>query len=445
MIQLVKTHLLVLLFIIFCYPFLHQPWVIAAELTHGPVFGAVGKEYALVLIRTDAAASVQVRYDDDKDLTTPLYSDSYTTCEEDDYLIKIPLLALQAATRYYVNILVDGEPWLEDSFPSFKTFPEKNSEGVFKLLYLTDFAVRSNLTEEADTFVSAAREKADFCFIGGDFTHDRTVTLQQKTDTYKTMYDPDTVGCFTFVKKILHQMPITHQYDDWDFGPNNSDKTSSCKEAAIGAFKRCVPHYPLARPDQGIWHRFNVGKMAEFFVLDCRSQRDPDDEPDGTDKSMLDGDNLQEEGQRYWLFSGLQNSNATWKIIFSTVVFNEYTKFKDGWMAFATERQQIIDFVNRHAIRNVVVVSADLHSGGIDDGTNSGLPEMVVPGADIEACCSGKSTGQWSEGTYGKKGGPPCKGYGLMTFDRDADTLKMEVKNAQGNTMVYFSLHARSY
>jgi phosphodiesterase/alkaline phosphatase D-like protein len=395
-----------------------------------------------VLARTDRTARIQVMYDGNRYFANPLYSGSYTSSEDEDFFVQIPLFSLKAATRYYVNILIDGVPQFEKNFPSFKTFPEKNNEGVFKLLYLTDFAVRSTVLEESDTFVSAAREKADFCFVGGDFSHDRTYSLEEKTDIYKKLYSPDTIGCETFVTKILYQMPMTHQYDDWDFGPNNSDKTSPFREYAIDAFKRCVPHYRLPQPEKGIWHRFSVGTMADFFVLDCRSQRDPNDEADGKDKSMFDGDNLMKEGQLQWLLNGLKKSTATWKIIFSSVVFNSETKFKDGWMGFETERQRILDFIENNEICNVVVLSGDLHSGGIDDGRFSGLPEMVVPAVDLEGCCSGSTPGEWSEGVYGEKGGPSCQGYGLITFNQDAETLKLEVKNDQGETVVFYEMDA---
>ena len=49
-----------------------------------------------------------------------------------------------------------------------------------------------------------------------------------------------------------------------------------------------MPSYPLPSVTPGIWQKFSYAQ-ADCFVLDCRSQRDPDADPDNANKSMLDG------------------------------------------------------------------------------------------------------------------------------------------------------------
>ena len=73
---------------------------------------------------------------------------------------------------------------------------------------------------------------------------------------------------------------------------------------------------------------------------------------------------------------------AKWKFILSPVIFSTTTKDNDAWGAYRNERQLILDFIHSNNITGVIVLSGDLHMGGIDDGTNSGLPELVAPAAN---------------------------------------------------------------
>ena len=98
-------------------------------------------------------------------------------------------------------------------------------------------------------------------------------------------------------------------------------------------------------------------------MLDVRAQRDASDDPDGPDKSMLDGDGIS-NGQKNWLFQGLLNSTATWKFLVSGVTFNPDCKPSDSWGAFLTERQELLDFISNNNIQNVIVLSGDAHTGG---------------------------------------------------------------------------------
>jgi gliding motility-associated-like protein len=69
-------------------------------------------------------------------------------------------------------------------------------------------------------------------------------------------------------------MPVMYAYDDHDFAANNPDGTDPAKLNSLWAYKTFFPHYPLKNPDNGIWQIFIFGDV-EFFVLDCRSQRNP--------------------------------------------------------------------------------------------------------------------------------------------------------------------------
>ena len=188
----------------------------------------------------------------------------------------------------------------------------------FKFVVLTDFRSLNHLTDTVQTYASAAAEHPAFVFIGGDFDHRNPGTLSAKRRMFKDLYDANTPYMADFVNLILHRTPIIHQWDDHDAGMNDIDRTYPDWNLTQEVLEEYVPRYPLPSVTPGIWQKFSYAQ-ADFFVLDCRSQRDPKLDPDDENKSMLDGNDLGTAGQLQWLEEGLLSSTARWKIIFTSV------------------------------------------------------------------------------------------------------------------------------
>ena len=102
----------------------------------------------------------------------------------------------------------------------------------------------------------------------------------------------------------------------------------------------------------------------------------------------------------------------------------------DHWGGYTTEATELKDWLVDESIDGVVMVSADIHTGGgVDDGTNNrmGIPEMTVPHTNL-AGGNGQQLGTWSEGvTAGTTG---RDGYGLIT--RGASSLVLDAKDDAG-------------
>jgi len=167
---------------------------------------------------------------------------------------------------------------------------------------------------------------------------------------------------------------------------------------------------------QGIYHSFRSGNV-EVFVLDLRSMRTPQAKAVSKVGSQWIynppvGYSILGAEQTAWLRNGLMNSTATWKIIISSDAFNiglrmtvdsclkigngsvaywapevsgltipnyGYTaeqNYADCWAGFKEDCDSLVRFVIDNNIKNVFVVSGDTHTVGLDDGTNSGLPEL---------------------------------------------------------------------
>ena len=407
-------------------------------LTHGPVIGGVTPSKARVFVRTDAAANVALRYGTDPSLARYHVSASLTTNAARDFTVILPLSRLSAETTYYLNVLVNGVPqFTAQPYPSFATFPSKGSRRDFDFIVLADFGTVSDLTANVQTFASAAAELPAFTFIGGDFDHRNPATLDDKRQMFKDLYDPTTPFMSDFVPQILWHTAIVRQWDDHDSGLNNVDKNYADWDLTQRAFTEYTPTYPLPRVIPGIWQDFSYAQ-AEFFVLDCRSQRDPGSDPDGPDKSMLDGNNLGETGELRWLENGLLASKALWKVIFTSVITNPTTKLNDGWAAYQTEWNALKEFINTNNIQGVVFISGDLHLGAIDNGTQAGFPEMCVASANDTrgGFCATAPRGRWSEGYYDRD----CAGYGLVSISQNPDQLTLHEVDEFGVSHVSYTV-----
>lgn len=402
-----------------------------AQIAQGPLVGAVTDTSANVWVRTTRAARVQIEYATDAALQNKTTSETRTTDASSDFttIVSIPKLAPQQT--YFYNVLINDVPQLSAPYPQFQTFTPRGSDTPFRFVILTDFRTISKITQNVDTFKRAAQEKPAFVILGGDLDHRNPTTVEEKRQMFRDLYTPAN-GMEDFVNLILKNFSLVHFWDDHDYGDNNADKNYPYKADSLRVLQEYFPLYPIM--PHGDWQTFSYGN-ADFFILDSRSQRDPH-LPRQSSNSMLDGDDLGAQGQREWLLNGLKHSKARWKFIVSPVIFNPTTKVNDGWGAYPHERQLILDFIERNAISNVVILSGDLHAGAIDDGTNSGLPELVAPTANdgFDKRCLTEQTGnvgKWSVGIFGDASGTPCNGYAVVEVS--AENVKLQVKNSQGN------------
>jgi len=134
---------------------------------------------------------------------------------------------------------------------------------------------------------------------------------------------------------------------------------------------------------------------------------------------------------------------ARWKIIFTSVITNPSTKENDAWGAYQTEWNALRDFINTNNIQGVVFIAGDLHLEAIDNGTQSGFPEMSVAGANsrqVAHQCATAPPGTWSEGYYDDT----CPGFGLVTILEDPDRVILQAADEYGTIHISYTVSAPS-
>jgi alkaline phosphatase D len=158
------------------------------------------------------------------------------------------------------------------------------------------------------------------------------------------------------VAALLANVPQFAIWDDHDFGPNNSDRSFIHKTISKEVFDLFWANPPQSNSTlSGITNQFDWSD-CQFFLLDNRYDRAPNERKDA-DRTILGKSQLE------WLKESLLNSPATFKFIALGGQFLNTAPVFENYSAngFNTERQEIIDFILQHHIKNVVFLTGDRH------------------------------------------------------------------------------------
>ncbi|MBA4252167.1 MAG: hypothetical protein C0425_04080 [Chlorobiaceae bacterium] len=442
-----------------------------AQVEYGPFVGGVTETSAVFVLKTFGVQEAEIEYSFTQDFK---YSKKTLIQSTDSvfFYTKIYQSNLVPNKKYYYRAIVDGTPdW---KIHSFKTFPkEKRTNFSFGF----GACQQSGYSQWQPTiFPVMAKDSLRLFLQLGDWTYPDTTErrwnyrFNERKDLLAKAFDSRYSYDYPFGSLILSKTPIAYTYDDHDFAANNPDGTDKAKANTIEIYKKLFPHYPLANPDNGIWQKFQFGDV-EFFVLDLRSQRNINDTvsvrrgkfspPKG--HSILAGFEITGQNQRDWLAESLKNSTAKWKVIVSSVIFNQRyievfdndslkNKFRwitndavDKWAGFPEDLQFVTRTIKENDIQNVIFVTGDSHSSYIDDGTNSIFPEISSANLDVrnsklDQRMSNEGLKIWNKGSYAGDG----YAYGRVRFFyEEKDFAILEIVDDKGEIVVSHKIYAK--
>ena len=257
-------------------------------------------------------------------------------------ILKSTVVGLSPDTRYQYQVTIDGKA--DPSWKgSFKTAPLEGTPTAFRMAITSCMHIKR--AQRSWNLLLA--EQPDLHLTVGDThyadTTDPTIQLQHHL-AYRRKKE---------FANVLRQVPTYAIWDDHDYGPNNSDGTAEGKEFSLAGWKQAWPNPASGTPDTpGAFFKFSRGDV-EFFVVDGRYHRSPNELPDNDKKRML-GD-----AQFEWLLNGLKNSKAKFKIIASGSVLH-HSKV-DGWRIFTFSRHRLFDAIKKHKISGVMYIGGDMH------------------------------------------------------------------------------------
>ncbi len=308
-----------------------------------------------------------------------------------DYTVKVDVTGLSPATYYYFQFETGGAYSLTGRT---KTAPTGDNEHLrFAVVSCSNyqhgyFNAYENLTYRND--IDAVIHLGDYIYeyeAGGysanlsDRVHEpqtATVTLSDyriRHSHYRLDHQ---------LRKLHQQYPWIVTWDDhesandsWVGGadnhnPNTEGPWADRKAASIQAYLEWLPvrEFPVPQETR-IYRKFRYGDLADIIVLDTRLEgREAQSSSSGVvndiNRTILGQD------QYNWLLQQLNDTTTQWKVLAQQVMMAPFrlvgiTANYDQWDGYPAERQKIYDHVLSNNIRNMVVLTGDIHTAWAND------------------------------------------------------------------------------
>jgi alkaline phosphatase D len=354
-----------------------------ALITHGVVVGDVTADAAVLWARTDRETRLTVHLSGGKHHGGA----RLTTRATDDYTGQVVLTGLRPDTEYRYRV--------GSARGSFRTAPAAKDAEPIRLVFGGDVAGQNVCRDIPEGFpiMETIRAQRPDVFVGlGDMIYaDDACNAVGRYGNAQVPGPGAAADLATFwahwrynradeaSKRLLASTSYVGVWDDHevvnDFGPLNDTRmappyTPGVHLLPIGleAFLDYTPIAIASNTPKRLYRSLRWGKNLELFVLDTRQYRDANIADDNAErpKTMLGREQLT------WLKESLAASDATWKVIVSSVPMSIPTGFppeggRDGWANFDQPRgfeQELLDilrFMEQRRILNTFWITTDVH------------------------------------------------------------------------------------
>ncbi len=235
------------------------------------------------------------------------------------------------------------------SFLFSSTLLATNHERLMSLKTVTRFVFGScnDQTKAQPLWKEMLKVRPDFFMWSGDNVYaDREPGKDLKIALDKQNAIPDYLN-------FKKQVPIMGMWDDHDYGGNNTNGYFKDKVRNQKLFLDFLeePMGSQRRKQEGVYTSYTFGKI-KFILLDNRYFMDLDP------KAPMLG-----ETQWQWLESQLKNSQASVHFIMSGLsILSPLHPLSDGaWPNYPTERDRLLELVERLNTKGVVFLTGDMH------------------------------------------------------------------------------------
>ena len=168
---------------------------------------------------------------------------------------------------------------------------------------------------------------------------------------------------------LLQQVPVYWMIDDHDFRYNDSDNSDDGEdgrdpspELGAAVFREQVPVVDPEESNTVTYSTRHINKLLQVWMMDGRNYRDPNNMPDGPQKSIWGKEQFE------WLKQTLLSSNAVFKLlIVGTPLIGPDDAYKHdnhtSYGGFRYERDQFFMWLKNHAFleKNFYIITGDRH------------------------------------------------------------------------------------
>ena len=341
--------------------------------------GNVTPTSATVAVRLNAPGlRVRVAVSTNDRLSSAVFSPARTTAAASGNIVKLDVEGLQPATDYDYGIEVAGVLRPETvSRGKFRTFPQ--GAGSFRLA----FSSCGDFQDPDQRAYDAILADQPLLFVQtGDLHYKDTNTTF--AEDYRRNYD--SILANRNQGALFRGVALAYMWDDHDFTGDDSNGSAVGAATARSVYREYVPHYPINVTGGTIAQAFTVGRVR-VIMSDLHSASAGAAAAESAAKSRLGS------AQKAWFKQELIAArDAGFPLILwvSTSPWIDPAQLGvDTWAGFATERTELANFIKDNRIKNLAMLSGDMHALAYDDGANSdyavggGAPLVVLHAAPL--------------------------------------------------------------
>ena len=233
----------------------------------------------------------------------------------------------------------------------FHTAPE---DGAFAPLTLALSACNGSGNDPWPILSVTAEEDVHLLLHLGDMAYnDGRTTAEQFRENWRWYLSGDGY------REAFARSGLLATWDDHEV-TNDWEPGAVDEETVETALETYFEHLPVWRGEDGrIWRSYRWGMTAEIFVLDCRTERDPDSRL-GDDAQYISTEQLD------WLVEALATSPCAFKIVMNSVPITDMPSLwdvaaADRWEGYAAQRDALLFELSAQGIDDVYFVAGDFH------------------------------------------------------------------------------------
>jgi alkaline phosphatase D len=330
-------------------------------LKNGPMLGYSEMREVMIWLQTSAPATVFIEYQA-KEGGKKFRTATYATQSSEAYTAHLICDSVLPGNRYTYTVFINNKAVKAENPQEFQTQtlwqwrsdPPEFSFAIGSCNYVNEDPYDrpgKPFGGDYSIFNTIHAKRPDFMVWMGDNTYLREVDWFTETGIrHRYTHSRN-------IPELKALLASTHHYatwDDHDYGPNDSDRSFRSKKIAEKAFQDfwANPSYGLT---QGGVSTYFQWADCEFIVLDNRYFRTPNYRKDGP-RTLLG------EEQKEWLKDILVSSRATFKfVVIGGQVLNPSPVFETYYNIAPEERQEILDYIELHKVKNVIFLTGDRH------------------------------------------------------------------------------------
>lgn len=378
------------------------------------IVGAPTPDGATFVAKVDGGGPVRVAVATNASMTSPTFTSSQAV--DGQGVAKVAITGLSPATQHWWQVEDNGA--LDTAVTGrFRTAPVTGLAASFTFAAAGDGGAGSSgfVTDRVSNHPVYDEVRAadpEFFIHMGD-THYRDIGSGVHSPApfdeadYRDAFDDmltynGVEGTAARQQHLYRECPLVPTWDNHDFGFTtvsnvDSDGNLPHRAAARTVFRERMPHYPMpaGSGDNPIYYSFDWGRVL-FVVLDVRSERSPNSDPDGPSKTMLGA------AQLAWLDNLLATSTAKALCLISAGQWLTVPTESDTWAAYETERAQVVAMLDDHGwLSRMWMLTASKHALGLDSGTgniNGGFPVGLFAALDAGSADDEPQQGLYDQG-----------------------------------------------